>query len=396
MALGRRHFATHRQGWSLPGAGQPPGPALIRCLALALVLATTLLVAVSRPQTVRGQAPSPRPAAPALFGIAGHAWWSDEHFDTFLAMYRELGVTGVRIPLDWKRFEAQEGRYDFSVFDRVFPRLSAAGLELTVYFVTVPAWAASNPQACELHEQEFCDFPDSRETPFRLAVRSAVARYPFVRYWEVGNEPEMWRRQGAVPADYLRQLRLFYAEAKAVSPQAQVAISTLTGWRYVGRLYDLAPDRPWDAIAYHPYGGPDGADAPAWGVAADDGGTGLYTLEMDRLHTEMAARGDAAKPLWITEYGWEADPAGQAARLRAALGWMASRPYVTQAHLHMLHDQGTERFGLTRLDPPGDITSRTRFVPKVPFYQAFKDYPRALGTPTAPASRDRAVAQRDP
>ncbi len=348
--------------------------------AAALVLAAALLT-VGRPPAARGQDATPRPAPPALMGIAGHAWWSDEHFDAFLRMYRDLGVTGVRIPLDWKRFEPQEGQYDFSVFDRVFPRLAAAGLELTVYFVTVPAWATSNPRACEIDEQEFCDFPESREPQYRMAVREAVRRYPFVRYWEVGNEPEQWRRQGFNPPDYLRQLRAFYAEAKAINPKVQVAISTLTGWRYVGRLYDLAPDRPWDAVAYHPYGGPDGADAPPWGLAADDGGTGLYTLEIDRMHNEMAARGDEAKPLWITEYGWERDPPTQAARLRAALNWMASRPFITQAHLHMLHDQGTERFGLTRLEPPGPITSTTRFIPKVPFYQAFKEYPRAAATP---------------
>jgi hypothetical protein len=319
----------------------------------------------------------PRP----LFGIAGHAWWSDEHFDTFLRMYRELGITGVRIPLDWKNFEPEEGRYDFSTFDRVFSRLNAEGLTLTVYFVTVPPWATSNPDACRLHEQEFCDFPAAREAQYRLAARAALARYPFVRYWEVGNEPEQWRRQGNNPADYLRQLRPFYEEAKAFNPNNRVAISTLTGWRYVGRLYDLAPDHPWDAVAYHPYGGPDGADAPAWGLASDDPGTGLFTLEMDRLHAEMAARGDEAKPLWITEYGWERDPAIQGERLRATLSWMATRPWITQAHLHMLHDQGTETFGLTRLEPPGPITGTTRFLPKLPFYNAFKEYPRAGATP---------------
>src|SRR5579875_1655524 len=353
-------------------------------------LALSVGLAIGLAGTVPGgaaQAPSWRPAPPALFGIAGHAWWLDDHFDTFLRMYRELGVTGVRIPLDWKTFEPREGVYDFSQFDRVFPRLAAAGLELTVYFVTVPAWATSNPAACEIHEQEFCDFPPSREAQYRAAVRAALTRYPFVRYWEVGNEPELWRRQGHDPADYLRQLRPFYEEAKALNPANQVAISTLTGWRYVSRLYELAPERPWDAVAYHPYGGPNGADAPAWGLASDDGGTGLYTLEMDRLHAEMAARGDATKPLWITEYGWERDPPTQAARLRAALSWMASRPWITQAHLHMLHDQGTERFGLTRLEPPGPITRNTRFIPKTPFYEAFKEYPRAASSPTPPPAR---------
>src|SRR5579884_2389630 len=72
---------------------------------------------------------------------------------------------------------AAGGQYDFSLFDRVFPRLAAAGLELTVYFVTVPAWATSNPSACEIDEQEFCDFPPSREAQYRAAVRAALTRY---------------------------------------------------------------------------------------------------------------------------------------------------------------------------------------------------------------------------
>jgi hypothetical protein len=345
------------------------------------MLVALLAVALVGPPGAASQGSDLRPAPGSLFGIAGHAWWSDEHFDTFLAMYRELGITSVRIPLDWKTFEPEEGRYDFSTFDRVFPRLNDLGLPLTVYFVTVPAWATSNPAACRQHEQDFCDFPPEREAQYRAAARAALQRYPFVRNWEAGNEPELWRRQGNNPADYLRQLRPFYEEVKAANPANRVAISTLTGWRYVGRLYDLVPDRPWDAVAYHPYGGPDGADAPPWGLAPDDPGTGLYTLEIDRLHSEMEARGDGAKPIWITEYGWERDPATQAQRLRAALSWMATRPWITQAHLHMLHDQGTEVFGLTRLDPPGPITRDTRFVPKVPFYDAYKQYPRAAATP---------------
>jgi hypothetical protein len=353
---------------------------VLRTVAAGALL-VVLVVALAGPLPAAGQDGARRPAPRPLFGIAGHAWWSEEHFDTFMQFYRDLGITGVRIPLDWKTFERREGQYDFSMFDRVFPRLAEAGLELTVYFVTVPPWATSNPGACEIHEQNFCDFPEARHAQYRAAARAAISRYPFVRYWEVGNEPELWRRQGFEPADYLRQLRLFYEEAKALNPASRVAISTLTGWRYVGRLYDLAPERPWDAVAYHPYGGPDGADAPPWGLSPDDGGTGLYTLEMDRLQTEMAARGEGHKPLWITEYGWERDPPTQAARLLAALHWMASRPFITQAHLHMLHDQGTERFGLTRLEPPGPITPTTRFVPKTPFYDAFKEYPRAAATP---------------
>lgn len=144
--------------------------AALSCLLAALSVG--LLAPLALAQQDGGARPAPRP----LFGIAGHAWWSDEHFDTFLAMYRDLGITGVRIPLDWKTFEPREGVYDFSLFDRVFPRLAGAGLELTVYFVTVPAWATSNPEACQVHEQEFCDFPPEREQQYRAAARAAIAR----------------------------------------------------------------------------------------------------------------------------------------------------------------------------------------------------------------------------
>ena len=50
-----------------------------------------------------------------------------------MRMYRELGITGRADSLGLEDFRAEEGFYDFSVFDRVFPRLQAAGLTLTVF-----------------------------------------------------------------------------------------------------------------------------------------------------------------------------------------------------------------------------------------------------------------------
>jgi hypothetical protein len=341
-------------------------------LATALLLA---LVVLPPRDPVAAQAG----ARPALFGVAAHAWWLDPHFDQFLGLYRDLGVTGVRIALDWKQFEAQEGRYDFSQYDRVLPRLAAAGLEITGVFVTVPTWASTDPDGCRRYEQGFCDVPAAREPQYRAAARAAVARYPFIRRWEVGNEPELWRYLGNQASDYVRVLRNFYAEAKAVDPDLQVAAATVTGWNYVHWLYEQADDRPWDAITFHPYGGvaADADPVPA-DIAADDPGTGLRTAEIERVRAGMVALGDGAKPMWITEYGWMRDPTTQATRLRLALAWMAARPWITMAHLHMLHDAYGETYGLTATMPPGGPSGpRTRFVPKQPFYDAFKNYPRA-------------------
>jgi hypothetical protein len=318
-------------------------------------------------------------APPGLFGIAGHAWWLDPHFDQFYALYRDLGVTGVRLPVDWKVYEPQEGRYDFSQFDRVLPRLSAAGLEVTAIFVTVPPWVASDPAGCRAYEQGRCDIPAAREPQLRAAVRAAVGRYPFIRRWEVGNEPELWRHLGNNAADYVRILRIFHAEAKAINPNIQVAAATVTGWDYVHWLYEQAEERPWDAVTMHPYGGGAAdADPSPHELAMDDPGTGLRTGEVDRIRAGMVEKGEWQKPIWVTEYGWMRDPQTQATRLRAMLSWMASRPWITAAHLHMLHDAYGETYGLTSTVPPGGPSGpRTRFVPKQPFYDTFKYFPRA-------------------
>jgi hypothetical protein len=364
--------------------------------ALALALLLTLLPprdlgAAQVGPILGGATPAPAPPASApqdgvpagLFGVAGHAWWLAPHMEQFLAQYRELGVTGVRLPVDWKAFEPVEGRYDFGTFDRVLPRLAAAGLEITAVFVTVPAWASSDPAGCRAVQTERCDLPAWREPQMRAAMRAALTRYPFVRRWEIGNEPEMWRRLGNSPADYLRVLRPFYADAKALNPEIQVAASTILGWPYVQRLYEQAPERPWDAVAFHSYGGGavDGEVLPQ-DVAADDPGTGQRTAEIDRIRAGMVAQGDGHKPLWITEYGWERHPVAQAEHLRTMLWWMGIRPWIAAAHLHMLHDTydeyGPQYYGLLATVPPGTpIGPQTRFVPKQPFYDMFRIVPRA-------------------
>src|SRR5207248_7619241 len=66
-----------------------------------LLFLALLLVAPAAPPDAAAQVGVP----PALFGIAGHAWWLDPHFDQFLMLYRDLGVTGVRVAVDWKQFE---------------------------------------------------------------------------------------------------------------------------------------------------------------------------------------------------------------------------------------------------------------------------------------------------
>ena len=49
---------------------------------------------------------------PMIFGIASHAWWLDPEVygDQLFPAMEELGVTTVRISIDWRRFEPQPGQ----------------------------------------------------------------------------------------------------------------------------------------------------------------------------------------------------------------------------------------------------------------------------------------------
>ena len=149
-------------------------------------------------------------------------------------------------------------------------------------------------------------------------------------------------------------------------------------------MYDLAPDRPWDAITFHPYANfdRDGKIDPV-NLASDDPGTDLRTKEIDKIRAGMVAKGDGHKPIWITEYGWDRLPEEQAKHFNALINWLSTRPWVTVAHIHMLHDTydvgSPQHYGLTYLEPfKPDITSETNFKPKPFFYDAFKNHPRFI------------------
>ena len=319
------------------------------------------------------------------------------HLDEFMAYYHLLGITNVRLSLDWKTFEPQPGQYDFAQFDRVLNRLAAEGIEVIASFVAAPAWASPDSAACAKAQREFdkerltCGIRPDAEPQFREAVRTVAARYPFIRLWEFWNEPELWTYMGHEVADYLRWLSPFYDEIHAINPGAVVAANTLAGFFYVDWLYGVSDNtngpekRPWDAISFHPYGSmmKSGADGQ---IAA------IMPGPIQDVRKRMVDAGDANKKLWITEYGWETTPEQQAAFLQQGLPWLLSQHYIEVANLHMLHDWTGEHYGLLTTDPPiygtgRDIDANTRFVPKEPYFSTYKNFPKPVAAHAAERPR---------
>ena len=318
------------------------------------------------------------PTAPPTqkFGIAAHPWWLDMFLDQFIAYYKDLKITTVRLPVEWKTLEPQPGSYDWTLNDRLLNRLQAEGFEIVAEFVTMPPWASLNPEECA--KSDLACQPDPQALPQMAAMSAALVKhYPFIRYWEFWNEPDEWPNMGKNHIEiYGSYLKTFYDAVKKVDPTLQVAATSLTGPDYVDWLYNHCDTvygyRPFDAIAYHPYLDtlPDPTqDAPFSGIRKN---------RIDQLRALMVARGDGNKPIWLTEVGWQDTPEKQSLFLKDTFDWVARRPYITLVHLHMLHDWDAELYGLVK---PKEKIYWTRplnkddtFEPKQPYYDTYKNY----------------------
>lgn len=319
-----------------------------------------------------------QPTAPAhqKFGIAAHPWWLDMFLDQFIAYYKDLKITTVRLPVEWKVLEPQPGVYDWNLYDRLLNRLQDEGFEIVAEFVTMPVWASRNQAECAKSDLD-CD-ADPQFLPRMAQLASATAKhYPFIRNWEFWNEPDWWPHMGKYDvAIYATWLRTFYDAVKKVDNTLNVAATTLVGPEYIDWLYNYSDTnfamRPWDAVAYHPYQmtvPPPTLDAPFAGIRKN---------RVDYLRQIMVDKGDANKPIWLTEVGWESTPEKQSLYLVDTFDWVARRPYITMVHLHMLHDWTAEFYGLLRVKEDvywkRPLNKDDQFEPKQPFYDTFKNY----------------------
>jgi hypothetical protein len=296
----------------------------------ALALLGTVLVLESH-LPVGVAAPAPMPPAPAavtmipadragIKGAVGHWWYLARYGAPLFDAYTDLGVTNVRLTVDWLQIDIIEDEHRFDQLDRIVDGFNERGLEITAVFATVPPWAALNGGECWERPLR-CRLNLEKLPKFQSTVRLLVARYPEIRRWEFWNEPEMWDALRD-PADYEVWYRAFHQAAKAADPGVRVAVGTLNGWDFFRRL---GPDVPADAVSVHSF--------------AEYREDPLGSAKLTRLHEELRARGRSI-PIWLTEYGWSGwmDDRHRAQALQWSFQWLLEHDYVELAHYHMLHD----------------------------------------------------------
>ena len=122
--------------------------------------------------------------------------------------------------------------------------------------------------------------------------------------WNEEDETDFW---GAAvdAARYAAILKAAYPRIKQADPGAKVLLGPLTGnnYNFLGQVYAAGAGGSFDAVGVHT----DTAclvDPPS-SFYREDGNVARFTfLGFRTVHDVMAANGDGAKPIWMTELGW--------------------------------------------------------------------------------------------
>jgi hypothetical protein len=248
-----------------------------------------------------GRPPPPPPGSVPAIGAQFHCTWAFYSDPSRLAVLDELaaaGVRWVRIDVAWDGIEdsvkGARNPWYIGMVDYCVDQARARGLNVLVTLWLTPAWAngGRSNKVPPTNPQDYADFA-------RWAASHWHGR---VAAWEVWNEPDpsqsFW--QGTVQ-QYVSLLRAAYPGFKAGDPGAKVILggpaSNDDGW--IGQVYSLGGRDSFDVLSTHPYQGV--ADAPP--EHPDDGHRWWFT-HLPAVRNVMIANGDAAKPVWFTEFGW--------------------------------------------------------------------------------------------
>ena len=212
------------------------------------------------------------------------------------------GAESVRAAVYWNQVQPNgPTELDFTSADRVLLAAAQRGFGVLPVVHGTPAWAALNPGdpgSPPKNADDFARLLTALVTRYGpngslWAEHPEVARQP-VRSWQIWNEPNLTRYWNLAPwaPSYVALLKRAHRALKAADPGAKTVLAGLPNesWKAITALYDAGAHGSFDIVALHPY-------------------TGIpkNVIRIVKIvRREMARRGDAKMPVWITELSWPA------------------------------------------------------------------------------------------
>jgi hypothetical protein len=221
-----------------------------------------------------------------------------------LSLMRAAGIGWVRINIRWREVNPLPETWIWGATDTVVRSARAKGLKVLAVLSTAPVWAGSNANGTK---------PPGQVAEWQRYVRRVAARYTGrIQAYEVWNEPNLeddglgvgWAADLWSFPRYTDYLRAAAIQIRRYAPGTLV-VGPVTSSQPNGRTVDVF--RQLEEVVY-----PDG---PAWsfldvvsfhGNARDDQSTAdvLTQIEDQLAILRDRSPSNAAKPLWLTEFGW--------------------------------------------------------------------------------------------
>jgi hypothetical protein len=283
------------------------------------------------PAPTAAPAPTLAPGGALDYGVSVFIWGEPLTTGRDLTLATDAGFHWQKTLFQWREIEGQaKGVFDWTEADRVVRASSTAGIRSIGRLDFEPIWARRD-QAHNGPPDDYQDYWDF--------VSAFVARYrsgsPIgqVQAIEVWNEPNLDREWGnqaisqASAADYVRLLGGAYQAAHAADPSIVVVSAGLspTGvtdghsaddLEYLQWLYAAGIKGKFDALGAHA-----NTQAPevavGLGTLKDFPHPSFYFRRVEQLRQVMVDNGDAARPVWLVEWGWTSDA------VHAAYKWFA-------------------------------------------------------------------------
>jgi hypothetical protein len=236
-------------------------------------------------------------------------------------MATDAGFHWQKTLFQWREIEGTaKGQFDWTESDRVVRASQEAGVGIIGRLDFEPMWSRKD----QAHNgppdkyQDYWDFVSAFVSRYRAG--SPIGR---VRAIEVWNEPNLDREWGNQPinadsaADYVRLLGGAYQAAHAADPNIVVLTAGLspTGvtdghsaddLEYLKWMYAAGARGKFDALGAHANTQAPEAIVPL-GSLKDFPHPSFYFRRIEQLRQLMVDNGDAAKQLWLVEWGWTSD-----------------------------------------------------------------------------------------
>jgi hypothetical protein len=232
-------------------------------------------------------------------------------------MAREAGIGWARQEFIWAEIEAEPGVFNWTKYDQIVELLHRNGIQVIARLDRPPAWARSRASATGSSGP-----PDDFDAYGDFVEEFARHFRDRIYYYQIWNEPNLsreWNDAPIDPAEYTRLLKIAYTRAKAVDPNihilsAPLAITlgetftpdsplyrNMNDLQFLEEMYMAGAKEYFDILSANAFGLGSTPDDPP-----NPGKLNFQRVLLERAVMEKFD--DAAKAIWILEYGWNAAP----------------------------------------------------------------------------------------